>query len=184
MSRRRYVADTQLYIDALRQDKDRAGLNAFQMEQTPFLHLSAVVAQELRAGVRGTAAGRLEQDLIAPYERRGRLITPTDAAWKEAGRLLSELIPPSGRRAVTRSFANDVLLALSCREAGAVLVTSNVRDFARIAAAREFEFVRPGRKAPRYRKRREASQGSPLAFHSGRSDRVGQRREVEVAHAK
>ena len=143
MNRRRYVVDTQLYIGALRQDTDRAALNAFQIAHTPFLHLSAVVAQELRAGVRGAAAARLEQDLIAPYERRGRLITPTYDAWKEAGRLLSELISPAGWRSVTRSFVNDVLLALSCREAGAVLVTSNVRDFARIAAARDFEFVAP-----------------------------------------
>jgi predicted nucleic acid-binding protein len=58
----------------------------FQIRTAPFLHLSAVVAQELRA-------------------------------------------------------VNDVLLALSCREAGMVLVTANVRDFARIAKAARFNFV-------------------------------------------
>jgi predicted nucleic acid-binding protein len=139
----RYVLDTQLYIAALRDEEHRATLNAFQMAYTPFLHLSAIVAQELRAGVRGNDARRLEHDLLAPYERRHRLITPTFASWKEAGRVLSELVAPAGWRSVTRSFVNDVLLALSCRESGAVLVTSNTRDFERIAAVRAFEFVAP-----------------------------------------
>ena len=141
MPGRRYVIDTQLYIDALRNEDARAALNDFQIRHTPFLHLSAVVAQELRAGVRGSAAKQLEQSLLAPYESRRRLLTPSYSAWKDAGRVLSELIAPSGWRSVTRSFVNDVLLALSCREAGVVLVTSNVRDFARIAKVARFDFV-------------------------------------------
>jgi len=32
---------------------------------------------------------------------------------------------------------------MSCRESGIVLVTKNVRDFARIAAVRPFDFVPP-----------------------------------------
>jgi predicted nucleic acid-binding protein len=138
---RRYVIDTQLYIDALRDDAARTALREFQIRNTPFLHLSAVVAQELRAGVRGGAAKQLEQNLLAPYERRGRLIAPSHAAWKDAGRVLSELIAPAGWRSVTRSFVNDVLLAVSCREAGAVVVTANVCDFARIATVLRFDFI-------------------------------------------
>ena len=143
MSTRRYVLDTSLYIDALRNEEARTALNAFHQSHTPFLHLSAIVAQELRAGVRGASATRLEHDLLAPYERRGRMVTPSYAAWKEAGRVLSELVSPAGWRSVTRSFVNDVLLALSCREAGTILITANIRDFARIAVARPFEFVAP-----------------------------------------
>jgi len=52
-------------------------------------------------------------------------------------------VAPAQWRSVSRSFVNDVLLAMSCREAGAVLVTANMRDFARIAAVRRFEFVAP-----------------------------------------
>jgi predicted nucleic acid-binding protein len=44
---------------------------------------------------------------------------------------------------VSRSFANDVLLALSCREEGCVLVTENERDFQRIRRHVSFEFERP-----------------------------------------
>jgi predicted nucleic acid-binding protein len=142
-NRRRYVIDTHLYIDALRTEEGKEALNLFHELFVPFLHLSAVVAQELRAGVRPPAASRLEAGLLGPYERRGRLITPSYAAWKETGRVLSELVAPASWRSVTRSFVNDVLLAMSCREAGVTLVTGNGRDFARIAAVREFEFVAP-----------------------------------------
>jgi predicted nucleic acid-binding protein len=43
---------------------------------------------------------------------------------------------------VSKAFANDVLLALSCREAGCVLVTDNARDFSRIRRFTQFEFTK------------------------------------------
>ena len=140
---RRYVVDTNLYIDALRTERDRLALGAFLTAYAPFVHLSAVVVQELRAGVRGRAAARLEAAIVAPFERRDRLVTPSYAAWKETGRVLSELVAPAMWAAVTRSFVNDVLLAMSCREAGVVLVTRNAVDCARIATVRPFDFVAP-----------------------------------------
>jgi predicted nucleic acid-binding protein len=144
---RRYVVDTNLYIDALRTEAGKLGLSAFLSAHAPFLHLSAVVAHELRAGVRGgrggRAASRLEASIVEPFERRGRLITPSYAVWKESGRVLAELIGPTAWRQVTRSFVNDVLLAMSCRESGVVLVTSNLADFARIAAVRSFDYAAP-----------------------------------------
>ena len=140
---RRYVVDTNLYIDALRTEAGKLGLGAFLSAYAPFVHLSAVVVQELRAGVRGSAASRLEASIVEPFERRGRIVTPGYAAWKEAGRLLAELVAPGSWRQVTRSFVNDVLLAMSCREAGVVLVTANVADFTRIASVRSFDFVAP-----------------------------------------
>lgn len=140
---RRYTVDTNLYIDAIRTAEGNAGLTAFHAAYAPFEHLSAVVAQELRAGVRGRAAATLESAIIAPFERRGRLVMPSYAAWKESGRVLAELVGPSDWGSVSRSFVNDVLLAMSCREAGIVLVTTNVRDFARIAAVRAFDVVPP-----------------------------------------
>lgn len=142
-ARRPYVVDTNLYIDGLRTEEGRNALGAFHDAFAPFLHFSAVVAQELRAGVSAQRAAKFEAAMFAPYERRGRLITPSYAAWKETGRVLAELVAPSQWQSVTRGFVNDVLLAMSCREAGAVLVTTNTRDFARIAEARAFDFVPP-----------------------------------------
>lgn len=143
MAARRFVIDTNLYIDAFRSDAGKAALTTFQGTFAPFIHLSAIVVHELRAGVRGKAAATLEASIVAPFERRSRVVTPSYAVWKEAGRVLSELVAPSDWRSLTRSFVNDVLLSMSCREAGMVLVTSNLRDFERIAAVREFAFVAP-----------------------------------------
>jgi predicted nucleic acid-binding protein len=44
---------------------------------------------------------------------------------------------------VRRSFAFDVLLAFTCREAGATLVTRNTADMARIRAVFTFGYVAP-----------------------------------------
>jgi len=140
---RRYTVDTNLYVDALRTSGGNAALLAFHAAYAPFEHLSAVVVQELRAGVRGRAAAKLESAVIAPFERRGRVITPSYGAWKESGRVLADLVGPAAWSSVSLSFVNDVLLAMSCRESGVVLVTNNVRDCARIASVRAFDFVPP-----------------------------------------
>ena len=116
-------------------------LETFRQHFAPFEHVRAVIVHELRAGVRGRAAARLEAAFIAPLEKRGRLVTPSFGAWKEAGSVLSELIAPNERGKLPRSFVNDVLLAMSCRESGLTLVTKNLHDFARIAKVRPFEFV-------------------------------------------
>jgi predicted nucleic acid-binding protein len=137
------VIDTNLYVDALRTETGRVALNAFHSAFAPFVHLNAVVVHELRAGARGRAAAVLEHMIIAPFERRDRVFSPSCAAWKESGRVLAELNGPTGWRSVTRSFVNDTLLAMSCREVGAVLVTNNLGDFRRIAAVREFDFIAP-----------------------------------------
>ena len=44
---------------------------------------------------------------------------------------------------LSKSSANDVLLALSCREASCVLVTNNEQDFERIRRYVQFDFVKP-----------------------------------------
>ena len=140
---RRFALDTNLYIDGLRTESGKTALNTFQAAFAPFIHLNAVVVQELRAGARGRSATSLESNVVAPFERRGRIFTPSYAAWKESGRVLAELFGSSNWKSVTRSFVNDTLLAMSCRESGTVLVTSNLSDFRRIATVREFEFVPP-----------------------------------------
>lgn len=141
MARRRFAIDTSLYIDALRTETGKVALNTFHEVFAPFVHLSAVVARELRAGARAKSAVLLDANIIAPFERRDRVFAPSYGAWKESGRVLAELVNPKDWRSVMRSFVNDTLLAMSCRESGTVLVTSNVGDFRRIAAVREFDFV-------------------------------------------
>ena len=143
---RKYVLDTHLFIDAFRDRATNEALQRFHRAFAPFEHLSVVVAQELRAGAKRREDRRaLERHVLTLFERAGRTISPSATAWHRSGDLLSEMARLEGLEVgrVSKSFANDVLLALSCREAGCVLVTDNVRDFQRIRRYVHFEFTKP-----------------------------------------
>jgi predicted nucleic acid-binding protein len=145
-SERRYVLDTNLFIRAFRDPAANAELQRFHQVFAPFEFLSAVVAQELRAGAHSTPARRLlERHVLDPFVRRERMVTPSARAWHESGDLLAGMAVDEGLDVsrVSKAFGNDVLLALSCREAGAVLVTDNERDFERIRRRVRFAFVGP-----------------------------------------
>lgn len=123
-----------------------AALERFATWSAPGLYLSSVVAAELRAGVHGSASRKsLEKDVLGPFVRRGRVLTPSAAAWDALGLTLAMLRQDEGLQLarVSRAFALDTLLAYSCREAGAVLVTRNERDMARIRRAFVFDYVAP-----------------------------------------
>ena len=140
------MLDTQLFIHAFRDPAANEALQEFHRARAPFEYLSAVVAQELRAGIQNPTDRRaLERHVLGIYARVGRLVTPSVAAWHRSGDVLSAMMQDEGLEParVSKSFANDVLLALSCREAGCVLVTENERDFASITRFVPCEFVAP-----------------------------------------
>jgi len=113
---------------------------------TPFLHLPAIVAQQLLAGVRTPAERRLlDRHLIDVFAHRGRIHAPSAAAWRESGAVLGALVKREGLELarVRKAFGNDVLLALTCREHGLVLITENTRDFIRIAKYVDVRFEPP-----------------------------------------
>ena len=142
----KYVLDTQLFIDAFRESTANEALQRFHRAFAPFEYLSVIVAQELRAGVRRERDRKaLERHVLSVFERSGRTMAPSASVWHRSGDLLSDMARKDGLELarVSKSFANDVLLALSCREAGCVLVTENERDFERIRRYVQFEFVRP-----------------------------------------
>ncbi len=142
----KYVVDTQVFIDAFHDHAATAALESFHHGFAPFEYLSVVVAQELRAGVRPPADRKaLERHLLSVFERASRLITPSAEAWQRSGDVLAAMVKQEGLELarVSKAFANDILLAVSCREAGCVLVTENVRDFLRIRRFIAFEFVTP-----------------------------------------
>jgi predicted nucleic acid-binding protein len=143
---KKYVLDTSCYIDASRNAAALAALTRFSTWSAPGLFLSSVVAAELRAGAATVKARKkLEDGVLAPFLRRGRVVTPSSAAWDALGLTLATLRVSEGLQLsrVKRSFALDVLLAYSCRECGAVLITRNIRDMDRIRSTFSFEFVEP-----------------------------------------
>jgi predicted nucleic acid-binding protein len=99
-----------------------------------------------RAGARSSKDRKnLEEKVLGPYVRRGRVLTPTAAAWDALGLTLATLREQEGLQLaqVRRSFALDILLAYSCRDTGVVLVTGNTRDMERVQRVFAFEFVAP-----------------------------------------
>jgi predicted nucleic acid-binding protein len=143
---KRYVLDTNLFIDAARDRGKAEELSAFTSAFLPQVHLHSIVVQELLAGATNSEWRRdIERGLVGPFERRGRILTPSYRAWKRSGEVVAELVEAK-RLSVTgirRSFLNDVLLAASCREEGFTLVTGNVKDFAMIAEVEPVRFVPP-----------------------------------------
>ena len=143
---RKYALDTHLFIDAFRDPAANQALQRFHRAFAPFEYLSVVVAQELRTGMnRPQDRKALERNVLDVFERSGRMFAPSVRAWHRSGDLLSDMSRKEGLEIgrVSKSFANDILLALSCREEGCVLVTRNDRDFQRIRRHVSFEFVKP-----------------------------------------
>jgi predicted nucleic acid-binding protein len=143
---RKFVLDTNCYVDASRSDAEARAFSEFCAWAAPGLYLSTVVAAELRAGA-GSAMDRrtLERQILSPYIRRRRLLTPTASAWEALGTTLATLVEDEGLvlRDVRQSFVFDILIAHSCREIGATLVSRNSADLMRIANVFAFDFVTP-----------------------------------------
>jgi len=143
---RKFVLDTNCFINASRNNEEAASLETFVQAAAPWLYLSTVVAAELRAGTKSPRELRkLEAVVLAPYVKRGRLVTPSAAAWETLGRTLAWLVQKDGivLRATPKSFILDILLAYSCRESGATLISSNEKDLQRIRRVFPFEFSAP-----------------------------------------
>ncbi len=129
----KFALDTNVFVDAFRDETFAGALAAFLEQALPTTFLSAVVMQELGAGARTREQVReLESSIVRPFQRRGRVFAPSALAFRESGRLLAELATREGWAAIhsNPSLANDALLAASCREHGFTLIT-NDKDFDR-----------------------------------------------------
>jgi predicted nucleic acid-binding protein len=124
----KFALDTNVFVDAFRDETFAAGLSTFLERALPATFLSAVVMQELAAGARTRVQVReLEAAVFTPFERRGRVFAPSIGAFRGSGRLLAQLAEREGWERVLSnpSLANDALLATSCRERGITLITSD-----------------------------------------------------------
>ena len=72
-------------------------------------------------------------------------LTRQQLAWDALGTTLAALVEDQGLviRDVRRSFVFDILIARSCRDIGATLVSRNSADLSRIATVFSFDFVPP-----------------------------------------
>ena len=143
---RKFVLDTNCFIAASRNDQDAADFEAFVQMAAPGLYLSTVVAAELRAGTIPARDNRtLEKIVLKPYYKRARIVNPSAAAWDALGKTLAWMVRNDGidLRTIRRSFIFDILLAYSCRELGAVLISGNEQDLNRIRRVFSFQSAAP-----------------------------------------
>ena len=116
------------------------------LERGAVKYLSAVVLMELQAGAFAPSDRRLLLRLASAFVKAGRLLVPTAGVFDEAGETLRRLQSEKGHTpGASHSIVNDVLIALSARAIGGVVVTQNARDFRAIQAIRSFRLeVVPG----------------------------------------
>ena len=90
-------------------------------------------------------ARQVRENLVGPLVRAGRVVTPSHSAWEQAGSAIAAMARREGRdlRSVAKSLVNDFLLAASCRESGAILVTDNTSDFKSIRKYLRHDHVSP-----------------------------------------
>jgi predicted nucleic acid-binding protein len=137
----KYVFDTNIYIHCL-QDRAFALTHADRYSRfLPLTYFSSVVAQELLVGCTDDLAVRRVQNFLRPFERVRRIVNPTYQHWKDAGLTVVKIaLRQPNLQSKKVALINDTLIALSCREIGATVVTQNIEDFKLIRRFVSFRF--------------------------------------------
>ncbi len=130
------VPDTSFLIEHFRKGTVQESF----LNLTRYYHVafSAVVLMELLAG----AFDPKEQKLIEQISKNFTIISVTDRQWLICGEIMMKLrkdkkIDPER----IKGLLADILIAVSVRQAGAVLITKNEKDFKLIQELYNFKYV-------------------------------------------
>jgi len=127
----RVLLDTNVFIDFL-----RTGAHVEWVWGGPAVRirfLSAVVLMELRLGANTRRRMRAVDRIDAAFPPE-RILAPTPPLFDRAARLFRRLHGDAQHLADRLGPMNDLLIALTAWQIGAVVVTSNLAEFGRIAA--------------------------------------------------
>jgi len=125
------IFDTSIFIDHLRTNKY---IDHFQ-NITGLIRNSAVVLSELLRG----ATKETETDFALTLAKNHPVLTPTEKNWMESGEILSKINKDKGFFPERlRDLHFDVLIALTARNYGATVITSNKTDFELIQSYKDF----------------------------------------------
>jgi predicted nucleic acid-binding protein len=131
--------DSSIYITSLRSGDDGV-LSIRRLDSGSMLWLSAVVLEELYAG---TGAGgrdvveRLERD----FDRVQRILIPNVTDWTQTGLVVSRIAAKDGYEQIGLGrLTNDALIAMSAGRMGIRVITTNERDFQKLAEFRAFQW--------------------------------------------
>ena len=126
------IFDTSIFIDDhLRADRHRQRIENVR----GLVRTSSVVLAELWRGADRPA----ERAFLRALEKNHPILTPTERHWLESGELFGRMRADRGLAPERlRNLHFDVLIALTARAHGALLITSNRSDFEMIRVYREF----------------------------------------------
>ena len=131
MATRTIIFDTSVFIDHLRTNKYSGRLK----DLSGLVRNSSVVLAELARG----ATNEAEKDFVSTLEKNHPVLTPTERNWIESGRILHRIYKDKGfMPEKLRDMHFDVLIALTARNHGATVITSNRSDFELIKRYKEF----------------------------------------------
>lgn len=126
------VFDTSVLVDHLRTNRHARRMADLHMP----VRNSSVVLAELWRGVTVGAERAVLREIAENYP----ILTPTTNNWLESGRILAKMRTDQGfEPAKLRDLHFDVLIALTARSHGALLITSNRGDFELIRSYRDFK---------------------------------------------
>jgi len=132
----RAVPDTSFLVEHFRKGTVQ---EAF-LDLTRYYHIafSTVVLMELRAG----AFDPKEQKLIDRIARNFTVLTVSERQWSVCGEIMMKLRRDKKiDHERIKGLLADILLAVSVRDTGAVLITKNEKDFKLIREVYDFKYV-------------------------------------------
>ena len=80
----KHLIDTDLYIDLIQSGTTLPFIREIYDKDAAGIYFSSVVAQELLAGARTLAGRKRVEILFRPFERVGRVVSPTHSNRKDA----------------------------------------------------------------------------------------------------
>lgn len=130
------VPDTSFLIEHFRKETvQEAFLNLTRYYHVAF---SSVVLMELLAG----AFDPKEQKIIEQIRRNFTVLSVSERQWFICGGIMRKLRRDKKiDRVRVKGLLADVLIAVSVRDAGAVLITKNEKDFKLIREAYDFKYL-------------------------------------------
>ena len=88
----KHLIDSDLYIDLIQSGTTLPVIRELYEADAPGIYFSSIVAQELLAGAQSPAGKRRVEELLRPFEKVGRVITPNHNQWKDAGSVLAKIL--------------------------------------------------------------------------------------------
>lgn len=131
MAGRIIIIDTSVFIDHLRTNKYA---DHFQNLKGLIRNSSVVLSELARGAVKET-----EKVFVKTLAKNHPILTPTERNWLESGEILSGIYIDKGfSPEKLRDLHFDVLIALTARNYGATVISSNKTDFELLKGFKDF----------------------------------------------